>query len=478
MSTERKTFTLLELTSSIQRAIKNVYHNAYWVKAEMHKLNQTVKGHCYPELVHKENGEIVAEMRGTIWKNNFTNIRIRFEETVKEPLRDGLTLLFQVRVNFHPIYGMGLEIVDIDPNYTLGELHKEREETLKKLKEKGLLTRNQQLKLPLLPKNIAIISVESSKGLSDFLTVLNGNAYGYGFNTKLFPATLSGDGAIETILQQLERIKKYHSFFDAVVIVRGGGGEVGMSCYNNYNLCEAITNFPLPVLTGIGHSTNLTVAEMIAYRSAITPTELAIFFVDIFHQFDRSVVEMKRLIVEETYYVLSNTKKTLLNESRVFRNASASCIISNKQSWRQQRTDLARNANNVQKTNWVSLRSQAHNFRSNIKTQYRITTNTLQHEQQKLAVISTKYILEKDIYLQDYRVLLLNNVSKITDNASKVLAQIETTIKLVHPDNTLKKGYTITLFNGKILSKENYPKEGDELLTTSIVGVLKSKVEE
>lgn len=475
MSTEKRTFTLLELTSSIQRAIKNVYNNAYWVKAEMHKLNQTVKGHCYPELVHKENGDIVAEMRGTIWKNNFTSIRLRFEETVKEPLRDGLTLLFQVKVNFHPIYGMGLEIIDIDPYYTLGELHKEREATLKKLKEKGLLTKNQQLKLPVLPKNIAIISVESSKGLSDFLMVLKGSSYG--FNTHLFPATLSGDGAIETILKQLEKIKRYPSFFDAVVIVRGGGGEVGMACYNNYQLCEAITNFPLPVLTGIGHSTNLTVAEMIAYRSAITPTELAVFFITTFQQFETSVKEMKRVIIDEAYYLLSATKKVLVNESRIFRNASTSCIISNKQSWRQFRTDLARSANSVQKDNWLRLRNQTQTFRSNISTHVKITMNTLHGEHQKLTAMSAKFLFEKNNYLQDYRVLLLNNISKTTEDASRKLTQIETTIKLVHPDNALRKGYTITLFNGKVLSEDNYPKEGDEIQTTSIVGTLKSKVE-
>lgn len=477
MSLDKKTFTLYELTQSIQRAISSIYNKTYWVKAEMHKLNYTAKGHCYPELVHKENDVIVAEMRGTIWANNFHRMRLQFEEVVKEPLRDGLTLLFQVKINFHSIYGMGLEILDIDPHYTLGELHKEREETLKKLKAKGILNKNQQLSLPILPKNIAIISVASSKGLSDFMTVLNENPYGYRFNTKLFPAILNGDGAVESIIQQLKKIYKYRSFFDAVVIVRGGGGEIGMTCYNNYALCETIVEFPLPILTGIGHSTNLTVAEMIAYHSAITPTQLAGFFIDAFLQFDHQITELKRILIEESNYLLDREKKEIVNEFRVFRNVSMAHLIQNRKDWEQHKVDLIRFSTTLQKGKVSLLKTAIQSLQITSKTQQKVAQNSLEFIQQKVKTDSQRFCYEKGNLLLDFKVFILNNSLKTVENSQKNIEQIETTIRIVHPDNLLKKGYSITLYDGKAINKNNFPVSGSRLKTITHEGEIDSTVD-
>ncbi|MBN9292499.1 MAG: exodeoxyribonuclease VII large subunit [Flavobacteriia bacterium] len=478
MNSEKKTFTLLQLAASIQRAIQNVYSNSYWVKAEMHKLNRTSKGHCYPELVQKENGEIVAEMRGTIWKTTFEAVRKRFEEIVKEPLRDGLTLLFQVKVTFHPVYGMGLEVLDIDPNYTLGALQKEREETLINLKNKGLLNKNQQLSLPLLPKNIAIISIESSKGLSDFLSVLKANTFGYGFNTRLFPAILNGDGAVESIIFQLGQIKKYAAFFDAVVIVRGGGGEIGMTCYNNYELCEAITTFPLPVLTGIGHSTNLTVAEMIAFRSAITPTQLADFFVENFHAFAQRLKETQRTIIQEADYLLADTRKAMINESRIFRNSSIAAIIAQHKRVEQTNSDLLRASKNELKTNRERLLLSAQKSNSGIKVFHKLEISQLKSWERLLNSNVKKRLFEAGEIVQNYKTVLLNKTAILSDHAKRQLNQMETTVKLVDPVNVLRKGYTLSLFNGKSFSKDNFPGMGDVFETISTEGTLKSKVVE
>lgn len=478
MSTEKKTFTLLELASSIQRAIQNLYNRTYWVRAEMHKLNKTPKGHCYPELVHKENGVIVAEMRGTIWKNNFDDIRLRFEEVVKEPFRDGLTLLFQVKVNFHPLYGMGLEIVDIDPHYTLGELQKEREETLKKLKANGILNKNHYLPFPLVPKNIAIISVESSKGLSDFMTVLQTNPYGYRFNTKLFPAILNGDGAVETIQKQLQNIRKYTKFFDVLVIVRGGGGEIGMTCYNNYQLCEAIANFPIPVLTGIGHSTNLTVAEMIAYKSAITPTELAGFFVESFRKFELNFRDAQRKITDEAMYLLSQVRKDLMNESRVFRNTSFNSLIHAKQNWKQAKRDLIRVNKDLQKTKSNQLLAEAKTLKQHLSLFQKMKMNDLKSNQTELIAKTSKYLYTKETAIQDTQMFLHNHTPRLIEQAGKSLTQLETIVKLVDPDNVLKKGYSISLVNGKVISESNLPQKGDELTTLTAFAELKTSVRE
>ena len=320
MSDNQKIFTLKQVVSSIRKTIEERYHQLYWVKVEMHKLNRFASGHCFPELLQKENGRIVAQISGTIWSHNYERINKRFIVVVKEPLKEDTTLLMQVKVSFHETYGMSLQIMDIDPNYALGELQRERQETLKKLQKEGLINANQNIDIPLLPKRVAVISGDSSKGLSDFMNVIESNPWGYQFFTMLFPAYLQGDNASSSIIKQLNAIKRVQSHFDIVVIVRGGGGEVGLSCYNEYNLCKAIASFPLPILTGIGHSTNLTVAEMISFRNAITPTELGDFLIQAFHNFSTPVTNAIKSIKLHSKNRLSEARAQFGTSSQSFKH--------------------------------------------------------------------------------------------------------------------------------------------------------------
>jgi len=279
-------FSLLEVTRSIQKTIADRYKSLYWIKAEMNKLNHySHSGHCYPELVEKKDGKIVAEIRSILWKADYNRINTNFLKTVQEPLREGITMLFQAAISFDPMYGLSLKIVDIDPTFTLGELEKEKLESIRKLKEEGIYEANKTRPFPLVPKRLAIISVETSKGLSDFYNIINHNPWGYKFECTLYPALLQGDKSIPSIIRQLSVIAEHMEQYDVVAIIRGGGGEVGLSSYNNYLLAKAVSLFPIPILTGIGHSTNMTVTEMVAYRSAITPSELADFLIQKFHNF-------------------------------------------------------------------------------------------------------------------------------------------------------------------------------------------------
>ncbi|MCF8434922.1 MAG: exodeoxyribonuclease VII large subunit, partial [Crocinitomicaceae bacterium] len=201
MSENRQIFSLKQVVSSIRKTIEERYQTAYWVKAEMHKLNLFPSGHAFPELLQKENDKIVAQINASIWNHNFQRINKQFIEVVKEPLKEGTTLLLQVKVVFHETFGLSLQILDIDPNYALGELQREREETLKKLQAERLINANQQLDFPLLPQRVAIISGDTSKGLSDFMKVLNNNPWGYQFFTMLFQAYLQGDVAAPSIIE-------------------------------------------------------------------------------------------------------------------------------------------------------------------------------------------------------------------------------------------------------------------------------------
>ncbi|MVZ61839.1 exodeoxyribonuclease VII large subunit [Sphingobacterium humi] len=283
---DKTVFSLLEVSRSIQKTIAERYQRLYWIKAEMNKLNHyTHSGHCYPELLEKKEGKVVAEMRSILWKMDYQRINRQFMEVLGEPLREGITILMQAGISYDPLYGFSLKIVDIDPTFVLGELEREKKESIRKLKEEGLYDANKRLPFPVVPKRLALISVETSKGLSDFFKIINGNLWGYKIETTLFPALLQGDKSIASIINQLATIAGKLEQFDGVAIIRGGGGEVGLSSYNNYQLAKAIAIFPLPVLTGIGHSTNETVSEMVAYKNAITPSELADFLLQRFHNF-------------------------------------------------------------------------------------------------------------------------------------------------------------------------------------------------
>lgn len=303
---ENKTiFSLLEVTKSIQKTIADRYKSLYWIKAEMNKLNHYKhSGHCYPELVEKKDGKIVAEIRSILWKTDFERINQQFIQLLNEPLRDGITILFQAGVSYDPLYGLSLRIVDIDPTFVLGELEKEKKESIAKLHHEGLFEANKKLPFPIVPKRLAIISVETSKGLSDFFKIITHNPWGYKIETTLYPALLQGDKSIPSIIRQLAVIAEHCEKYDAVAIIRGGGGEVGLSSYNNYTLAKAIAIFPIPILTGIGHSTNETVSEMVAYKNAITPSELADFLIQKFHNFAIPVDQaQERLIflVQDTF---------------------------------------------------------------------------------------------------------------------------------------------------------------------------------
>ena len=330
MSDSRQIFSLKQVASSIRKTLEERYQQTYWVKAEMHKLNLYPSGHCFPELLQKENGKIVAQMNASIWKQNYQRINKNFVNVVKEPLREDSTLLLLVKIVFHETFGLSLQIIDIDPNYALGELQRERQETLLRLQKENLLNLNQKLDFPLLPKRVALISADTSKGLSDFRKVIETNQWGYHFTTFLFQAYLQGDVAVQSIQEQLKRIEKVKDYFDVVVIVRGGGGEVGLSCYNNFELCKAVASFPLPVLTGIGHSTNLTVAEMIAYRNAITPTELGDFLIQTFHEFAVPVKDASKVIRTYAKNKLENSNQALSSTVKLFKNVTSQRVEQTK----------------------------------------------------------------------------------------------------------------------------------------------------
>ena len=452
---EKQVFTLQQVVRSIKKTLEDRYTQNYWVKAEMHKLNRYPSGHAFPELVQKDDNKIVAQITGTIWKQQLERINTKFIEVVKEPLREGTTLLLLVKINYSETFGLGLQILDIDPSFSLGELQKQREETLRKLAKEGLLNLNQKLHFPLLPKRVAIISADSSKGLSDFLQVLQENEKSYFIFTHLFNAYLQGDVAVQSIISALKKIKRVKDHFDIVIIVRGGGAEVGMTCYNNYDLCKAIAEFPLPVLTGIGHSTNLNVAEMVSFRNEITPTKLAEFLLQTFREFEQETKRLNREMIAHSLQIIDKTKQDFNGQVRIFKHASLRFTDSLKNELNQQIIELKNTTRYFLKNENDAVLS--------LKNDYRIVTKEIiTAERNTLSLISKP---------------IKGSLLHFFERKESDLEQLEKTVNILNPSNVLQRGYSLTLLNGKILSTKNKPKKGDLIESKTNSLTLFSRVE-
>lgn len=320
METPRETFqehpiySLSEITMSLHRVVERTYPQPYYIKAEILKLNYYPhSGHCYPELVEKEGNSIKAEMRAVIWSANYQRINQRFLDITGNPLKENISILCLASIEFSPKHGLALHIQDVEPNYTLGEMMKNRKAVIERLQKEGVFMQNKNLKMPVLPKRIAVISVETSKGFSDFISTLNNNRFGYCFHTELFTSILQGDKAIAGITTRLDEIEKRQQDFDCVVIVRGGGGDVGLSCYDDYRMAHRVATFPLPVLTGIGHSTNLSVTDMVAHIYNITPTDVAFQLIGAFQKFDEKVNQLSQDLALKSKGVLMQHQARLIN---------------------------------------------------------------------------------------------------------------------------------------------------------------------
>jgi exodeoxyribonuclease VII large subunit len=431
---EKKVYSLSSLTQSIQNVIEANCNKVVWIKAEIVRLNYYPKsGHCYPNLVEKKNGKVIAELRGNIWAGNFEKINNKFQTVLKEELKDNITVVIQGSITYSPIHGLALNITDIDPEFTLGELAREKAETIARLKEQNIFGLNREKNLPLLPKTIAIISVETSKGYGDFINVIKNNPYGYCYHFLLFPAILQGERAVATIGEQLEKIKKYSVNFDAVAIIRGGGGEIGLSCFDNFILAEKVATFPIPVLTGIGHSSNETVSEMVSFQSFITPTKIAEFLLQKFHDFAVPLKENEQKMVNGSEILFRERKTSLLETSRLFSSLTSTALSGTRAS---------------------------------------LDNLLFQLEKQ-----GEKLIIEEKSSLEQAARILLTRAANPLLEAQTTLHFTEEKIRMLSPRNILKRGYSITRQNGKII-KSTAGLDKELILETELYeGMVESRIE-
>ena len=274
--------TLLELNGRVKSTLQFEMPDAYWVQAEISSISPSGQGHCYLELVQKDatGRNFLAKAKANIWRGTWLKLKPYFEAQTGETLKVGMKVLLQVTVTFHEVYGYSLVVQDIDPTYTMGDMARRRKEILEQLEKDGVIGLNRELEIPALPNRIAVISSATAAGWGDFRDQLANNIYGFQFYVKLFPALMQGDDVERSVISALNAVAMRRDDFDVVIIIRGGGAVSELSCFDSYNLAFNIANFPLPVITGIGHERDDTVADVVAHTKVKTPTAAAEFIIN------------------------------------------------------------------------------------------------------------------------------------------------------------------------------------------------------
>ena len=317
---EKEHIDLLELQNRLKQGIECLFPSRLWIKAEISAVKTRSGGHCYMELSQSDGNGLTAKASAIIWSSRYRFISPYFESVTGTPLKEGMTVLVEVQVNYSQLYGMSLIVNDIDPEYSLGIKELERQRTIERLHKEGLMDLQKELSLPMLPYRIAVISAEDAAGYRDFMRHLHENPYGFVFSTELYPALMQGADCPQSIIHALDSINEAEELYDLVLILRGGGAKLDLACYDDYDLAAVIAQYPLPVLTAIGHDQDYHVCDMVAHEYLKTPTALADFILEIYEDEDARLssfaVRMKlaftgRLAAMDT--MLSNMNSRIRN---------------------------------------------------------------------------------------------------------------------------------------------------------------------
>ena len=429
-----QTISLSELNDSIKNLIEGTFDCPLWVMAEIADMKVAANGHCYLELLERaeKSGKDLARARATIWRNTFPLLKAYFEETTGQTLNPGLKVMVLVEVRFHSLYGYSLNVVDINPGFTLGEMALLREKILKELEDDGVLELNKQLDFPLLPQRIAVISSEGAAGYEDFLNELMGNSRHYHFQVKLFPAVMQGEQTEASVVAALEQIFETADDFDVVIIIRGGGAKLDLSAFDNKLIAEHVAQFPLPVLVGIGHTKDQTVLDIVAYQSLKTPTAVADFLLQKFQEQDDLLDQFQAALQTVVNDIVTQEKDNLQAL-----NFSFSKVIDNR---------IFQEKNNLLQ------------FQRDIRRQL---INLLEMEKQQLSYLPEKFQLlihgvfkQKERLFDDYYIRMERAALMIIQQQKRKIDNLSDKIKLLQPETLLKRGYhLVTNESGKIIKE-------------------------
>jgi exodeoxyribonuclease VII large subunit len=450
--------TLTELQLMIRDSLYISLPEMYWVIAEISEIRENYSGHCYLELIEKQSDEknIRSKAKAIIWSSRYRFLKSFFENSTGETLRDGIKILVKIKVEYHEQFGLSLIISDIDPSFTVGEMAAKRQQVIKRLEDEGVISMNRELELPSVPCNIAVISSKNAAGYSDFINHLKGNSYGYVFNTALFDASMQGAETEHSVISALDSIADKCDLFDLVVIIRGGGSQTDLSWFDNYNIAYHITQFPLPVITGIGHERDMTVADLVAFRSLKTPTAVADFLIDCFVETENTLTGMSREITEIARKIIEKNRNRLeLSRMRLI-PVSRMMLSDAKENLSIKIIEIINLGKEVILKAGIAP--------SNYYTRLVAATKTISSNR------------ESDLDRKTRNLITFSSNALSKNNST--LSQFESSLNILNPENVLKRGYTITSMNGKLVKTAEELKQGDNIRTVFIDGIVHSNVTE
>jgi len=310
--------TLSELTSQIQQTIRLGFDTPQWIRAEISELRENQGGHCYLELIEKDSDSdtLLAKTKATIWASTYRMLKPYFESSTGQSLRAGMNVLVSVTVEFHGVYGFSLNIRDIDPTFTIGEMAARRLKIIRQLEQDGIMDMNRQLPFPELPQRLAIISSPTAAGYGDFCDQLNNDSSQFAFYIKLYPAVMQGDQAETSMISALEKIYENIDLFDVVIVIRGGGAITDLACFDSYELALNCAQFPLPVIAGIGHQRDVSILDMVAHTSVKTPTAVAEFLISKMQAAENLAIN----VISDIRYIIRTrieTESRLINQTQL-----------------------------------------------------------------------------------------------------------------------------------------------------------------
>jgi len=427
--------TLSELNELIKNAIVEYFPQPLWVVAEVFSMNIHKSGHCYMELAEKsdKSQKLLAKSKAVIWAYQFNLLRTYFEQSTGIKFAEGIKVLLKVTPNFHEQYGFSLIISDLDPTYTMGDLARQRQQTIQALKDSGAFDLNKEQFLTYLPKRLAVISSSTAAGYEDFMKQMAPIINQFNISVSLFPALMQGDSCPESIIDVIEQIYDRQHEFDAVIIIRGGGAKSDLSCFDDYNLALNVCYFPLPIITGIGHERDESVVDMVAHTRKKTPTAVAQFIIDSFLDAETKVFnyqeQLIRLIKSKMHLSQMELSKY---DSVLFKRTYDGLAI--------EKTRLGKTENRLKMRISDFVMHQKLEIRQIEKNWEKGSLLMLKNELQNIDLLHTK---------------LKNFSFQIINSASRDLNFLEEKTQLQNPENLLRKGYSITSQNGAIITSVN-----------------------
>ncbi len=470
--------TLLELNTKIRNALQDAFQATVWVVAEISEMKENRTGHCYLELIEKDEltDEIKARAKANIWSYSWRMIKPYFETTTGQAFTQGIKILAQVAVEFHPSFGLSLNIKDIDPTFTIGDLVRRRREIVRQLVEAGVMQMNKELELPFVPQRIAVISSATAAGYQDFVNQLETNHHGFYFSHRLFEAFMQGIEAVPSILRALNQIFEAEGSFDAVVIIRGGGAAADLSCFDNFDLAYAVAQFPLPVITGIGHEKDDTIVDLVAHTRLKTPTAVAEFFISGAARFYELILEKENAVAQIVTQLLHEEQEKIDEMAAKFTNATSIYL-------QESHFKLHKTGQKLQQevSRFTFNRNEELHF-IRLKVSKR-TSRFWQKKSEHLRRIAIQIRYSAFLKIEKSRmgihgnsIDLQKNITQFFDVNQKRLYNLNEKLRLLDPQNILQRGFTISSQNGVILKSAKQVSEFPELETRFSDGTIKSRI--